>query len=417
MSDVLGRRRPQPTRPTRPARSAGSAPSRIAPAASVWVRGAFAACWSVAVGVAALIVLALVVWAADSQSVASAGDAMRFAAQLWLLAHRTPLRVPGGALTIPPLALTLVLGALLARATAIVARGSQCDHTSDLGTVVASVAIPYAVLAAVLAAVTPSSSLRPSVGAAFICALLVGGVSATIGATRATGLAAKSWRALPADLRGSFEAAGAAAAVLLGAATLLAIGSLIVHGHQFDTILGGYKSGPGEFSMLLLSVLLFPNAVFFALGYLAGPGFAIGAGTSVRYGGAHLGAMPSFPLLAAVPSGRASWLVMTVCIAAVLAAGVAAGWRLARLKRLTIQERVRSALVAGVALGIAAAILVGLAGGPSGPGRLSAVGPSPWQVGLTVAGEMSIAALITVLVAAWTGLARGMVSGRGFSGL
>jgi hypothetical protein len=402
VSDVLDRLRFQPAR---------SAAARREPVGSVWVRGAFAASWSVAVGVAALIVLALVVWAADSQSVASAGGAMRFAAQLWLLAHRTPLRVHGGSLTIPPLALTLVLGMLLARATAIVARGTSCTTAGELGTVVASVALPYAVLAAVLAAITQSSSFRPSVGAAFVCALLIGGLAATIGAARATGIAGQTWRSLPVDLRGAVGAAGASAVVLLAAAMLLAVGSLIVHAHEFGTLVSSYRSGPGEFSMLLLSLLMLPNAVLFALGYLVGPGFAIGAGTSVGYGGAHLGAVPAFPLLAAVPSGRAPWLLMTVAIAAVVAAGAAAGWRVARLTTLTVQERARSVFVAGALLGTGAAILVGFAGGPAGPGRLSAVGPSPWQVGLTVAGEISLVALITVLAAAWTGLARKLASG------
>ena len=72
---------------------------RSVPAAPVWLRGVFAATWAVAVGVGSLVVLSLIVWAADSASGASAGDAMRFAIQIWLLAQRTPLRVAGGALT------------------------------------------------------------------------------------------------------------------------------------------------------------------------------------------------------------------------------------------------------------------------------------------------------------------------------
>jgi hypothetical protein len=378
-----------------------SAAARPEPIASVWLRGAFAATWAVVVGVASLIVIALVVWAADSESVATAGGAMRFAAQLWLLAQRTPLRLAGGgALAIPPLALTVGVGALLARATAIVARSTACSDGRGLSVIVASVAAPYAVLATVLAAMTASAAMRPSVGAAFVCALLVGGVSSAIGALRGAGLIRSTWRSLPRDVRGSLEAAGSATVVLLGAATLLAVGSLLAHAHQFGSLVGSYHSGSGEFAMVLLSLLMLPNAAVFAVGYVAGPGFAIGAGTSVTYGGSHLGAVPAFPLVVAAPSGAAPWQILTICVLALLATGVVAGVRVARPAESSLKDQLRRGLGAAAAVGLGAAVLVGYAGGPAGPGRLSAVGPSPWQVGLAVAGEIAVVSSVTVLVLA-----------------
>jgi hypothetical protein len=381
------------------AQVAAARPSaRSDPAASVWIRGAFAALWAATVGIAGLIVLALVVWAADSQVGTSAGSAMRLAAQLWLLAHRTPLRVPAGTLTIPPLGLTIVLGMLLARASSIVARGSRCAVPRDLGVVIASVTIPYAVIAAVLAAATRSASIRPSAGAAFVCAALIGGGFVSLGAARGAGLTRTVWRSLPLDLRTSLHAAGAAAAVLVGMATLLVLGSSLAHVHHFATIASGYRGGPGVFSMLLLSLLLVPNAIVFAIGYLAGPGFAVGAGSSVALGASHLGATPALPLVAALPSGRAPLPVLVCCVLAVWAAGTLAGWRITRRSTLQLRGQVNSAVVAGAALGIGVALLVGFAGGPAGPGRLRAVGPSPWQVGLAVAGETAVVAVIVVLV-------------------
>ncbi|HEX3824157.1 MAG TPA: DUF6350 family protein [Mycobacteriales bacterium] len=402
MSDVLDRLRPR----------AAATSARSESVASVWVRGAFAATWVVAVGVAALVVLALVVWAADSQSTANAAGAMRLAAQLWLIAQRTPLRINGGALTIPPLGLTLLLALLLTRATAIVARASNCTERRELGIVITSVTAPYAVLATAIAALSPSSSIRPSVGAAFVCAVIVGGLSATTGAVRASGLGSALWRALPLDLRAAFDAVGAAIAVLVGAATVLTLGSLLAHGHEFWTTLRAYHGSAGEFSMLTLSLLLLPNAVMFSLAYLVGPGFAVGAGTSVALGGSHAGALPALPLLAAVPTGRAPLPVLVICVAAVVLAGVLAGWRLVRRPALGLANRVRSALLAGGSLGVGAAGLVGFGGGPAGPGRLSAVGPSPWQVGLTVAVEVSVISLIVVVAAAWAQLGRRTTAGR-----
>ncbi|MBV9873033.1 MAG: hypothetical protein JO214_20660 [Frankiaceae bacterium] len=387
MSNVLDR----PTVSTR-------ASAQVEPAVAVWVRGAMAAAWAVAVGVACLVVLSLVVWAADSGSTANAAGAMRFAGQLWLLAHRVPMALPGGgALTIPPLALTLLAGALVSRGAAIVARTTECADLRDVGTVTAAVTAPYAVLATIIAIATPSAALRPSVGAAFVCAVMVGGVAAAIGAFRGSGLARITWEAMSAEARVALEGAAAATGVVFGASLLLAVGSLLAHSNDFGDLVNSYDGGAGEFAMVLLSALMLPNAMCFAVGYITGPGFAIGAGTSVTYGGSHLGAVPAFPLLAAVPSGPARWQIVVVFLATVVAAGVAAGWRVARADGLSMEERFRGALVAGAVLGGCCAVVVAFAGGPAGPGRLSAVGPSPWQVGLLVALEVSVVATITVV--------------------
>jgi hypothetical protein len=374
---------------------------------SVWLRGLIAAGWAVMVGLASLVVLSLVVWAADSQSVASAGGAMRFAAQLWLLADRTPLRTTGGALTLPPLALTIGLGLLLARGAAIVARQSRCSDARDVGTVVGAVVAPYAVLAAVIAALSPSSTLHPSIGAAFICAAIVGAGFATIGAVRGAGPGVIGF-VIPEDLREALGAARASALVLLGAATVLAVGSLIAHGHDFATIVNGYRDSPGKLAMVGLSILFIPNAVLFALAYLVGPGFAVGTGTSVGLGGVHIGAVPAFPLLAAVPTRAASAPVIALSVLSIVAAGLLGGWRLQRGSGAgrPLADRMRQAILSGAMVGLAAAVLTGVAGGPSGPGRLRAVGPSPWRVGLMVTVEIAGMAIVVALASAAIGWLR-----------
>lgn len=363
----------------------------VEPAVAIWLRGILAAVWAVGVGVGSLIVLALVVWAADSSATASAGGATRFAVQLWLLAQRSPLHISsGGALTIPPLVLTLLVGLLIARSGAIAARTCESSGGREFVTVVASVTAPYAVIAAILAAVTPSSTLHPSIGAAFICAGLVGGASAAIGVARGAGLIGKTWRSMSVLVRGSLDAAGMAAGVMLAAATVLAVGSLLAHTHEFGSIVSSYRGGSGEFSMILLSVLYVPNAICFAVGYLTGPGFAVGSGTSVAYGGAHLGAIPAFPLLAGVPTGPAPWQMVALFVAMVVGAGGLAGWRISRRTELGLADQLRISMAAGGIVAIGAAVLSGFAGGPSGPGRLSTVGSSPWQVGLAAGFEIAV---------------------------
>jgi hypothetical protein len=42
--------------------------------------------------------------------------------------------------------------------------------------------------------------------------------------------------------------------------------------------------------------------------------------------------------------------------------------------------------------GVVTAVLVAVAGGAAGPGRMSAVGASPWQTGLAVVAEVAAVA-------------------------
>lgn len=411
MSDVLDRlRTPSASRSTtRPSATRRSAAS-LNPTVQLWARGAFAAAWSVTVGLASLIVLALIVWAADSQSTASAGAAMRLASQMWLLAQRTPMHVHGGTLSIPPLTLTFLVGLLVARASLLVARHSGSSDLRAVGTIAGTVALPYAALAGVVAALSTTATFDPSVGAACVCAFLVGGVSAAIGAARGAGVTRATWQELSVELRSAGEAAGAAALVLLAGATLLTVGSLLVHARQIGSMTGAFSSGSGKFAVLLISLLYLPNAIVFTAIYIAGPGFAIGTGSSVTVGTVHLGAMPALPLLAATPSTPAGWLVVGFCAVVILGSGLAAGWRIVHrlggADGLRLGEQVRYAALSGVIVGIGAAVLTAIAGGPSGPGQLRAVGPSPWQAGLSVAGETAVLATVTVLVFAWTGSSR-----------
>jgi hypothetical protein len=402
VSDVADRLR------TRTARAAPARPAtaRIEPLTSVRVSGVAGATWAMLVGLTSVVAVTVVVWAAGSHAGVGFVGAVRFGAQLWLLAHHAPLRTAGGSLAIPPLFLTIGLGLLLARASAVVARGAHCAEAGDVRAVIVSVAGPYAVLAAVLAGVARSASLRPSISSSLFTTLFVGGVAATAGAVRGSGLARSMWGDLPRVARVSLDAAGRAGVVLIGLSALVMAVSLIAHGHEFASVAWDYQGATGALSMVIFSLLLIPNAVVFSLSYLTGAGFAIGTGTSVGLGGSHLGAVPALPLLAAVPSGGAPVGVVIVCVVSVVAAGAVAGRRIATLSgpgvrgrdRLGRADQARAGLLTAAVMGLAAAVMAVMAGGAGGPGRLRAVGPSPWQLGLIVTGEVAVLAVATVFV-------------------
>jgi hypothetical protein len=147
--------------------------------------------------------------------------------------------------------------------------------------------------------------------------------------------------------------------------------------------------------VLVLSLLYVPTVAIWAAAYLVGPGFAIGAGTSVTAAGVQLGPLPGVPLLAGLPEGPVSG-VATVLFLLPIAAGVLAGVALARS---TPSGQPLPRLLGTVALvGPVAGLLVGLAafaaGGPLGGGRLAVVGPSVWQVALACAGGITVAAVV-----------------------
>jgi hypothetical protein len=99
---------------------------------------------------------------------------------------------------------------------------------------------------------------------------------------------------------------------------------------------------------------------------------------------------------------------MALAIVSALGAGLLAGWRIRQDVGDELAAQVRVVLGTAVVLGAAAGLLAALAGGPFGPGRLAAVGPSPWQVGLVVGGEVAGVALVVVAIQAWWRLWRSL---------
>jgi len=386
---------------TRPPAAVATAPAdETSP--SLWWRGAFAALWAVAVGVAILMVCVLIVWATDSRSGAGAGQAIRVALQLWLAAHKVPLHVGGGSLAVAPLGLTLGLSFVVARAAAVLARGHAIDSLTGIASVGVAVGVPYAVLSAFVAAAANAAPVRPSPVAALVAGLLLGTAAACWGAARGTGALRLSSAGLPPWFAASMRAGALAVAVLVVAGVVLTLGSLATHARAAADIADGLGGGmTARFAVLVLDALLLPNAAIAAVGYLTGPGFAVGAGSSVSLGGAHVGAVPALPLLAAVPHGPAPTLVRVAAVALLLGIGALTGWFATRGDVVSVWTAAGRAVLAAALAGLLVAILVAIGGGPAGHGRMTAVGASPWQVGLVLALELSVVAAVFAAGRAW----------------
>ena len=384
------------------------------PARPLVVTGGIAACAAAATGLAVLTTLTAIGWiTAPHVGIGTGlGGVLRTAALLWLVAHHVGFTVRGaGRIGLLPLGLVLLPGALLAMAGRWVVRAGAVTRLRHVGYAALALALPYALLAAALAVASRTAAAAPSlwqaVAASFLLALVAGGLGAARGLAPWSRLA----RLMPARPRSIVMGMLGATALLAAVGAILAAGSLAVHLPEVRAASDALAPGAGGAALLLLAQLAYaPNAIIWAVAYTLGPGFAFGAGTAVTPTGSALGAVPVFPMLAALPSGARpdgpAWVPVLV-LAMPYLAGVFAGIVTVRIAPTPVIE---AAPLWGFAAGAAAGALAGLAaafaGGPLGDGRLSEVGPSGFQVGLVAILEIGVTAALTAAAANWLILRR-----------
>jgi len=314
-----------------------------------------------------------------------------------------------------PLGLAALPGVLLWRAGRAVARvqsfarPAAANHASGPGQAIAvaiAVAVPYALLAGALAVVSRSALASASVPQAVLAAFAVAFVAAGIGAARALGPWSQHGARTPPRTRSVVAGSVGSLAVFTAAGSLTTAMTLASHLHQFTAtyrLLGPGLVGSG---LLLLAQLAYlPNAVIWSIAYMLGPGFAVGTGTVVAPTGSVTGRLPAFPLISALPlSGHGSgppWLT-AVILAVPYLAGAVGGLIVARMApSVVIEAAPIRGFLSGAVTGLMLGVLAAFAGGPLGDGRLSAVGPSPWQVAVVATLEVGISAAITAWLANW----------------
>lgn len=390
------------------------------------VTGALAAGWAAASGLAALTTLVLIGWIAAPHAAfgSSLASVFRTAAQLWLVAHHVGFSLrgtgasSGGRIGMFPLGLVVLPGALLFRAGRWVVRTGEVARLRHVGYAAVVLAAPYALLAAAVALIGHTALAAPSlwqaVLAAFLLALLAGGIGGARALApwrRLLGLFAERPRSLVSGTLGTLAVLAATGAALAG-------GSLAAHIGTFRSVTDALAPGfVGGILLLLLEIAFVPNAIVWAIAYLLGPGFAFGYGTVVAPTGTALGALPMFPMLAALPSsvsldqrtGLPAWVSLGV-LAAPYMAGAFGG---VLIVRTAPTPRVEAAPLWGFACGAATGLVTGLlaafAGGPLGGVRLSVIGPSWWQVALVTTFEVGVAAAVSAGIANWFAAGRGPI--------
>ena len=365
------------------------------------VAGAAAALVAAALGLLAFGLPVLLLIAAEPRADVPIVDALRAAGQLWLVVHGTALELSPGPLTLTPLGLLVVPLLLLARAGRRLVRQLGAASPRRTAGAVLAVAVPYAAATGAVALASGTAGARPDGVSALLHGLAVAVVGAGAGALRAHRRDRPAEMRLEARAIRVLRAVVGASAVLAAAGALLVGASLALHLERGADLAAAPAPGAvGGAGLLVLGLALVPNAVVWAVSWLAGPGFGVGVGTTVSPFAVELGAVPALPLLAALPGGAAPPWAALPALLLPLAAGVVAGHLLHR-SAAAPGSRARALLdaaTAGASCGAAWAALAGLSGGAVGGLRLAEVGPSPWRVGLAVAAEVGLGVLVVRLV-------------------
>ncbi|MFE0646606.1 DUF6350 family protein [Streptomyces sp. NPDC058877] len=352
--------------------------------ATACVRGGVAA----GLGLGALAVLVIAAWISSPYPDSGPVGALHVAAGTWLLAHgvdlvRTDtlsgLPAPLGVIPLLLVALPVLLVHRVARDTLDPGGNGGRPRPSPGGTVVA-VSGGYLLVAAAVVAYSESGPLPADPVAAALWLPGVVTAAAGAGVWTALGRPLPRQRQAPAVLR----AAGLGLLTLFGGGAVVAATSLILHEGRAEASFAALATEwSGRVTVLLLILVLLPNAAVWGAAYALGPGLALGTGalaTPLGLGGDP--AVPPFPLLAALPAeGRGSWIHGATLVVP-LAAAVVQGWRIGRPARAwDARETALAALAAAGGCGVVVAVLAGAAGGPLGTGRLAEFGPVWWRAG------------------------------------
>ncbi|MFJ2186854.1 DUF6350 family protein [Kitasatospora sp. NPDC087861] len=391
------------------------------------------------VGLAVVGVPVLALWVATPYADSGAASATRLAGALWLLGHGAPvLRGDADApLTVTPLLLGVLAVVQLYRAAARVAarRGPRPRWGGP-----AAVWTGYcAVAAAVVLHCAGAGLFRTRVLPDLVVVGLLAGLATAAGARSARAADPAAPPLLPGRplldrLPVSLRPAGAAAAVrgsalAAGAGLVAAGGVLVAVSAVLDAMAGGGRGmavlgrGPAALiGLLLLAVVLLPNAVLWGTAYALGPGFAVGTGTVVAPGGTALGPVPEFPLFALLPAeGPGGWRVAALLlpalagvVPAVLLGRAAAGPRRPAEAGVGVEAgggdgdgggdgaaggpwppaaTVVAVLAAALLTGAAVVLAGWLSGGALAGGRMARLGPAPWWTGSAAVGWLALVAV------------------------
>lgn len=367
--------------------------------------GALAGLGAAAVGllvVAALIGLAWIVEPAVGGSVL--GPA-RLTALGWLLGHGADVETAGLRIAVTPLAVTALAGGCCWYAGGWAGRRAEVDSLREVSATTAGLACSYAIAGVVVALTGSTAGAGIAVGSAVPGVLGLSAVAGAGGLLRTVGHGRLLHDRMGFPSRAVVSGACAGGAVLAAGGVGMLGAAVAVDRAGFaaltEVLAPGWSAGLGLF---VFSLILVPNAALYAVAVLLGPGFALGAGTTVSAFGVTLAAVPGLPLAAALPDQPAVPLGVLAGLAVPGLCGLVVGAVVAR--RLDEPDHLdRDACVGPLAAGGWAAVaglvlslVVGgtqwMAGGSLGTGALAVIGAPPLATAAAAAGFLVLPAAL-----------------------
>lgn len=327
-------------------------------------------------GLLLLSAVAVVGWfLADAGAHGDTRDAIRVAADAWLVAHGSHLTLGGVEYGVVPLGLSLLLALGAWRGAGWAARVGEPEDERETACGVGLFVAGYLVVAVGAAVLAGTDAAQVSLVRVVLGAVVLSGIVGGASVLRTTDRWDLLTDRLPVDTEHTLRVLRAAARTVrwvVGASLVTVLVPLGLHAGSVSSMLTAQDLSGGDLLMLaLVSVVALPNAALLGVGYLAGPGFAVGTGTTVSTGSVLLGPVPAFPLLGALPSsGATPWWTDLLLVVPPLLAMVAVVRQHRRDEAVDWRHGVLAGLLAGVVLGL----LSGLGGGSLGDGRMSQVG-------------------------------------------
>jgi hypothetical protein len=364
------------------------------------------------IGLVVCMSVALTGWfLADAGAHGDTTDALRAGADAWLVGHGSHLVLSGVPLGITPLAITMIVVMTAFRSgrwaaeksVASAARASAPADHRGLATAVATFTCGYLVVAVVTCVLASRAGATPVLGRAVLGALLVAALAGGCGLAAGTGRLTGSVEQTPGWIVDVVAGALAAVLWLVAAGAALVGVSLLLSFNEAATVLSGLHLSVGDaLSYTVVMALFAPNAVLFGTSYLVGPGFAFGTGTTVSPTAVSLGVVPAYPMLAALPDEGPTpgWLVVVVAVP-VLAAAIGIARPLRRQPPVSHDLAAIRGAAAGFLAGLVVTLLIAVAGGPLGTGRMAEIGAPLGEVLVFTTGLMGLGGVMGALVQNW----------------
>ncbi|HET6153937.1 MAG TPA: DUF6350 family protein [Marmoricola sp.] len=381
----------------------GPSPSG-APGRALSVAGALGGAQAALTSLAVMLALGLTAWyLADAGAHGQTTDALRVGADTWLVGHGSRITLSGLPIGIVPLGLTVMflLGAYR-RGRKAAQRAAEVTEDGSLAAGVAAFVGAYLVVTVIVAVMASQSGATVSLGRAGLGAVGVSVLGGGLGLAVGTGRAAHWLAPVPVWVKEVAAGAVSGALTVIAAGAVLAGVALLFSFDEAANVLSDLGLSTGEaLSYTFVMALLAPNVALFGSTYLLGPGFAVGVGTSVSPSAVTLGAVPAVPFLAALPpDGPAPGWLKVLLVVPVLAAAIGTAKARTYADDVAYDVAALRGAGSGVGAGLLITVLIALAGGPMGTGRLADIGAPIGDVLVFATGLMTLGGLLGGLVAA-----------------